>query len=92
MRPAKARSGSRSSTTGEAYRAARAGVGLESMRERAEELGGAIVVEAGDVGGTRVVAQLPLASVPRPASRSVAASESAEADQTGLPAPEGHRA
>ena len=54
------------------------GVGLESMRERAEELGGTFVVEAGAVGGTRVVARLPLASVPRPASRSVAVPESAD--------------
>ena len=68
------------------------GVGLESMRERAEELGGTFVVEAGAVGGTRVVARLPLASVPRPASRSVAAPESAVPDPAGLAAPEAHRA
>jgi signal transduction histidine kinase len=38
----------------------RAGVGLSSMRERAEELGGTCVVEPGPEGGTRVLARLPL--------------------------------
>jgi signal transduction histidine kinase len=37
-----------------------AGVGLSSMRERAEEMGGSCRVEAGPGGGTRVVAVLPL--------------------------------
>jgi signal transduction histidine kinase len=37
----------------------RCGVGLTSMRERAEELGGSWLVEAGVHGGTRVQAQLP---------------------------------
>jgi two-component system NarL family sensor kinase len=36
------------------------GVGMTSMRERAEELGGTLTVEPGPGGGTRVVAQLPL--------------------------------
>ena len=36
-----------------------AGVGLSSMRERAEELGGMLGVELGPQGGTRVVARLP---------------------------------
>ena len=38
----------------------RAGVGLSSMRERAEELGGTLVVEPGPEGGTRVLARLPM--------------------------------
>ncbi len=38
----------------------RAGVGLSSMRERAEELGGSLTVEALPSGGTRVAASLPL--------------------------------
>jgi signal transduction histidine kinase len=37
-----------------------AGVGMTSMRERAEELGGTLVVEQNAEGGTRVVARLPL--------------------------------
>jgi signal transduction histidine kinase len=36
------------------------GVGITSMRERASELGGSVVVEAIPAGGTRVWAQLPL--------------------------------
>jgi signal transduction histidine kinase len=42
--------------------AVRAGVGLTSMRERAEELGGACTTEAAPEGGTRVMAFLPLFS------------------------------
>jgi signal transduction histidine kinase len=38
----------------------RAGVGLGSMRERAEELGGICTIEPGAEGGTRVLARLPL--------------------------------
>ena len=38
----------------------RAGVGLTSMRERAEEIGGSCVIEAGATGGTRVLAKLPI--------------------------------
>ncbi|GHP00095.1 hypothetical protein KSF_101420 [Reticulibacter mediterranei] len=38
----------------------RSGVGLTSMRERAEELGGTCQVEARTQGGTRVCAQLPV--------------------------------
>ncbi len=37
-----------------------AGVGMSSMRERAEELGGTLLVEPGQEGGTRVLARLPL--------------------------------
>ena len=68
------------------------GVGLESMRERADELGGTIVVEAAAGGGTRVVARLPLETAPRPAPRSAAAPDPADPDGASLPAPEGHRA
>src|SRR6266852_2640960 len=38
----------------------RSGVGLSSMRERAEELGGTCLIEALAKGGTRVYARLPL--------------------------------
>jgi len=41
----------------------RAGVGLLSMRERAEELGGTCEIGLGPAGGTRVVALLPVATV-----------------------------
>ncbi|HET7270349.1 MAG TPA: sensor histidine kinase, partial [Rubrobacter sp.] len=37
-----------------------AGVGLTSMRERAEELGGTCVIEAAPTGGTRVLARIPV--------------------------------
>jgi signal transduction histidine kinase len=40
-----------------------AGVGLNSMRERAGELGGACVVSTGAAGGTSVLATLPLREV-----------------------------
>ena len=40
----------------------RSGVGLSSMRERAEELGGTFAIEPIPGGGTRVRAQLPLGS------------------------------
>ena len=40
----------------------RAGVGMASMRERAEELGGTCDIEHGDGRGTRVRARLPLGS------------------------------
>jgi signal transduction histidine kinase len=38
----------------------RAGVGMTSMRERAEELGGTLTIEPIPEGGTRVLARLPL--------------------------------
>ena len=39
------------------------GVGLTSMRERAEELGGSWLIEPGPLGGTRVRAQIPYRGV-----------------------------
>lgn len=47
-------------------RAAPAGVGLVSMRERARELGGTCVVEAALPRGSRVAARLPVAHQPAP--------------------------
>lgn len=41
----------------------RAGVGLSSMRERAEELGGTCEAKAAPGGGTRVLARIPLPKV-----------------------------
>jgi signal transduction histidine kinase len=38
----------------------RAGVGLTSMRERAEEIGGTLAVEPAAERGTRIIARLPL--------------------------------
>lgn len=40
----------------------RAGVGIASMRERAEELGGTFRIEANEPRGTRVIATLPIAN------------------------------
>ena len=40
-----------------------AGIGLRSMRERAEELGGTVIIEPLPQGGTRVMASLPLAII-----------------------------
>jgi signal transduction histidine kinase len=42
----------------------RAGVGLRSMRERAEELGGTLVIRSRTVGGTVVRAELPFTQLP----------------------------
>jgi signal transduction histidine kinase len=47
--------------------ARRVGVGLISMRERAEELGGTCTIEAVEIGGTGVLAQLPYAREARAA-------------------------
>ena len=38
----------------------RRGVGLSSLHERAEELGGTCLIEAVPTGGTRVSARLPV--------------------------------
>jgi signal transduction histidine kinase len=38
----------------------RVGVGLSSMRERAEELGGTCIIQSPPEGGTRVLAHLPI--------------------------------
>jgi signal transduction histidine kinase len=40
------------------------GVGMTSMRERAEELGGSLRVSRLDGGGTEVIASLPMATLP----------------------------
>jgi signal transduction histidine kinase len=37
-----------------------AGIGLHSMRERAEELSGTLTIQPGEQGGTQVTAQLPI--------------------------------
>jgi signal transduction histidine kinase len=57
--------------------ARQAGVGLTSMRERAEELGGMCLVEALPAGGTRVRARLPLPADTAPDSPSDASDASA---------------
>ena len=44
----------------------RAGVGLSSMRERAEELGGTFRIGPGPGGGTVVSVRLPLGDGPAP--------------------------
>jgi signal transduction histidine kinase len=67
------------------------GVGLDSMRDRAEEVGGSLVIEVNSEGGTRVVARLPLAGAQRRVHLS--ALESADSDPAALPnAPEAHSA
>ena len=44
--------------------AGRRSLGLASMRERAESLGGRFRIESHPGGGTRVVVTVPLASIP----------------------------
>lgn len=60
----------------------RCGVGLQSMRERAEELGGTFTIDPLPSGGTRVLAQLPL-----PAPLPAAAPLPAPVQVHGVPAP-----
>lgn len=43
---------------------ARSGVGIASMRERAEELGGTLTIEKNQPKGTRVLASLPISLLP----------------------------
>jgi signal transduction histidine kinase len=62
----------------------RAGVGLTSMRERAEELGGSCTVAPRPGGGTIVSAQLPLADPP-PAPQPAQALPQAAADSAESP-------
>jgi signal transduction histidine kinase len=42
---------------------ARPGVGISSMRERAEELGGTLAIEPNTPVGTRVIASIPLSNL-----------------------------
>lgn len=48
---------------GRGLNGARPGVGLSSMRERAEELGGSCTIGPGADGGTRVLVRLPIPSL-----------------------------
>ena len=40
------------------------GVGIVTMRERAQELGGALTVTGGPAGGTAVICRIPLEATP----------------------------
>lgn len=51
----------------------RRGLGLGSMRERATELGGTLVIDAPPHGGTRIVARLPIQPDPAAAVRATEA-------------------
>jgi two-component system NarL family sensor kinase len=62
----------------------RAGVGLTSMRERAEELGGSCTLQPRPGGGSIVSAQLPLAG-PLPTPRQAEALTITTADRAALP-------
>ena len=50
----------RSPTTARASPPGRVGVGMQSMRERARELGGSLAIGDREGGGTRVLARLPV--------------------------------
>jgi two-component system, NarL family, sensor kinase len=63
----------------------RAGVGLTSMRERAEELGGSCTLQPRPGGGSIVSAQLPLAGL-LPGAPQAEALTGADADSAALPA------
>ena len=47
----------------------RAGVGLASMRERAEELGGTFAINRASPCGTQIMARLPLSEATKTSSR-----------------------
>jgi signal transduction histidine kinase len=49
-------------TDGDGLGVDRAGLGLVSMRERALQLGGTVVIESGRGHGTRIVAEIPVAA------------------------------
>jgi signal transduction histidine kinase len=51
------------------------GLGLGSMRERATELGGTLVIDAPPQGGTRIVARLPIQPEPMAAARPASGAE-----------------
>ena len=48
------------------------GVGIVTMRERAQELGGALTVRGGPAGGTAVICRIPLEAAPPNAQERVA--------------------
>jgi len=49
------------------------GLGLGSMRERAAELGGTLVIDTPPLGGTRIVARLPIQPIPAAIGRPLGA-------------------
>jgi signal transduction histidine kinase len=70
----------------------RAGVGLSSMRERAEELGGTCTVDVMPTGGTAVRARLPLPPLDVAASVDVDAAQGSEPLSAAVSEPVGERA